>query len=159
MVSQTFVYTVTIITKITYHLCLHNYHGLHDIEADILKLEYQHPRLFLWTFRTSDWAYGIKLKNCDFCCLKDKMTRKYVRSTLRLHIFCKFITSLCQILAQQCYITLALRQTLIYSHTLELTSQNATSKYIQNAYISLLLIVFQSSVSYMEWGLISFNPH
>ena len=27
-------------------------HGLHDIKADIFKVEYHHPRRFLWVFRT-----------------------------------------------------------------------------------------------------------
>ena len=26
--------------------------GLHDIKADILKLVYHHPRMFVWAFRT-----------------------------------------------------------------------------------------------------------
>ena len=30
-------------------------HGLHDIQTDILKLVYHHPRRFLWAFRTRGW--------------------------------------------------------------------------------------------------------
>ena len=34
-------------------------HGLHDIQVDILKLVYHHPRRFLWAFRTRGEFQGL----------------------------------------------------------------------------------------------------
>ena len=33
-----------------------NSRGLHDIKADILKLVYHPPRMFVWAFRTRGWV-------------------------------------------------------------------------------------------------------
>ena len=48
------------------YLCLHDTNrkkscGLHDIKADILKLAYHHPILFVWAFRTRGEFLGLSL--------------------------------------------------------------------------------------------------